>query len=93
MERYSNKLDNNLLDEVEHGGYKTSNPDLVRSLLPGLDALVTFHVVVGHGWQERDLNRKPPEEQGGWEFKLPSHVAPFLAVIREDAGDEANWVW
>lgn len=89
MKVHGDELDHDLFNEVENGPDKDGNDDFVDSPLP-VASTTTVHMVVDHGWKERDLDTKPPEEKRRWELQLLCHVSPFLRVVCEDTGENAN---
>jgi hypothetical protein len=49
-------------------------------------------VIVAHGGEEGHQNGKPPEENSGSNLQLPAKIFPLLAVVREDARKERDYI-
>ena len=62
--------------------------DMVPEFVHGV---IAIGVVVYHGRQERHLDGKPPEEQGGRKFELFAHIPPLLGIVGKYTGDCADW--
>ena len=92
MKVHQDELHDQLLDEVEGGTGEDGVDDLVGGRHPRTAVPAAVMMMVGHHRHEGDLNSEPPEEDGGGDLKFAGQVPPFLAVVREDAGDGGQGV-
>lgn len=90
MKTDSDKLNDDLLDEVQNSPNEDGNDDLVNNTFPFPGRLITVKVVAFHGRQERNFDCKPPEEKGSGNFELLSKVPPFLGIVCKKARDHPH---
>lgn len=57
MKAYSDKLDDDLFDEIEYKADEYRNDDLVHCHLPGASGSISVQVVVYHNWKEANFRR------------------------------------
>ena len=90
VEANGDQLNDELLNEIQDRPDEEGNDELVEGVLPGACAMILVDMVIFHGGQERDFHTQPPEEDGGVEFELLCHIAPFLCIVGEDTGQDAH---
>lgn len=87
------KLYDDLLYEVQHGCNKNGNNDLVGYDLPRPSGRVAVKVVILHSGQEGDFDRKQPEENSGWHFKLLPKISPLFGIVCKQARNHPHGPW
>ena len=89
MKADCNELNGDFLAKVQSDSGEDGDDDFVHCRFPRSYLGASIQVMVYHDRKEGYQYSEHPEKQRGRNLKLFAHVPTFLAVIGEDARDEA----